>query len=195
MQRFLRSLNYVLDYNPNSSRLAKPLYVWLKTNPVPWSDLHTNLVKQFKKQVQTIHLLHLANPLAPKIVKTDASDLGYGGILKQVQDNKEQILQYTSAHWNDCQKNYSTIKKEILSIVLCVTKFQSDLLNQKFLLRVDCKSAKEVLQKDVQNLVSKQIFARWQAILSIFYFDIVYIKGDSNSIPDFLTREFLQNRS
>jgi hypothetical protein len=195
LQRFLRSLNYVLDYNPNSSRLAKPLYVWLKTNPVPWSDLHTNLVKQFKKQVQTIHLLHLANPLAPKIVKTDASDLGYGGILKQVQDNKEQILQYTSTHWNDCQKNYSTIKKEILSIVLCVTKFQSDLLNQKFLLRVDCKSAKEVLQKDVQNLVSKQIFARWQAILSIFYFDIVYIKGDSNSIPDFLTREFLQNRS
>jgi len=116
-------------------------------------------------------------------------------ILKQVQDNKEQILQYTSAHWNDCQKNYSTIKKEILSIVLCITKFQSDLLNKKFLLRVDCKSAKEVLQKDVQNLASKQIFARWQAILSIFYFVIVYIKGDSNSIPDFLTQEFLQNRS
>ena len=106
----------------------------------------------------------LSDPLAPKIVKTDASDLGYSGILKQVQDNKEQILQYTFAHWNDCQKNYSTIKKEILSIVLCITKFQIDLLNQKFLLRVDCKSAKEVLQKDVQNLASKQIFARWQAI-------------------------------
>jgi hypothetical protein len=43
----------------------------------------------------------LSDPLAPKIVETDASDLGYGGILKQVQDNKEQILQYTSAHWND----------------------------------------------------------------------------------------------
>jgi len=195
LQRFLGSLNYVLDYYPNISRLAKPLHARLKTNPTPWSDLHTDLVKQIKKQVQTIPLLHLANPSAPKIVETDASDIGYGGILKQVQGNKEQILQYTSAHWNDCQKNYSTIKKEILSIVLCITKFQSDLLNQKFLLRVDCKSAKEVLQKDVQNLASKQIFARWQAILSIFYFDIVYIKGDSNSIPDFLTREFLQNRS
>ncbi|KAK4573648.1 hypothetical protein RGQ29_031556 [Quercus rubra] len=34
-----------------------------------------------------------------------------------------------------------------------------------FLIRVDCKSAKEVLQKDVQNLISKQSFARWQAIL------------------------------
>jgi hypothetical protein len=55
-------------------------------------------------------------------------------------------------------------------------KFQSDLLNQKFLLHVDCKSAKEVLQKHVQNLASKQIFVRWQAIVSIFYFDIAYIK-------------------
>ena len=39
--------------------------------------------------------------------------------------------------------------------------FQNDLFNQKFLIRVDCKSSKEVLQKDVQNLVSKQSFARW----------------------------------
>ncbi|KAG5253016.1 CTV [Salix suchowensis] len=99
------------------------------------------------------------------------------------------LIQGKTYHLHDLQNH-----KEILSIVLCITKFQSDLLNQKFLLRVDCKSAKEVLQKDVQNLASKQIFARWQAILSIFDFDIVYIKGDTNSIPDYLTREFLQNK-
>jgi hypothetical protein len=160
LQRFLGSLNYVLDYYPNISRLAKPLHDRLKTNPIPSSDLHTNLVKQIKKQVQTIPLLHLANPLAPKIVETNASNLGYGWILKQVQDNKEQILQYTSTHWNDCHKNYSTIKKEILSIVLCITKFQSDLLNQKFLLSVDCKSAKE-LQKDCGKPVRNFSFQSW----------------------------------
>jgi hypothetical protein len=111
LQRFLGSLNYVLDYYPNISRLAKPLHYRLKTNPIPWSDLHTDLVKQIKKQVQTIPLLHLANPSALKIVETDASDIGYGGILKQVQGNKEQILQYTSAHWNDCQKKLLYYKK------------------------------------------------------------------------------------
>ena len=56
---------------------------------------------------------------------------------------------------------------------------------------MDCKSAKEVLQKDVQNLVSKKSFAIWQAILSAFDFDIEYIKGETNFIPDFLTHEFL----
>ena len=65
---------------------------------------------------------------------------------------------------------------------------------KSFLLRIDCKSAKEILQKDVQNIASKQIFARWQAILSIFDFKIEFIKGNENSLPDFLTREFLQNR-
>jgi hypothetical protein len=38
--------------------------------------------------------------------------------------------------------------------VLCITKFQNDLLKQKFLLRINCKCAKEVLQKD-QNIALK----------------------------------------
>jgi len=43
--------------------------------------------------------------------------------------------------------------------------------------------------------VSKQIFARWQAILSAFDFEIEFIKGVNNSLPDFLTKEFLQGKS
>ena len=43
------------------------------------------------------------------------------------------------------------------------------------------------------NITSKHIFARWQAILSNFDFQIEYIKGENNSIPDFLTCEFLQD--
>ena len=80
----------------------------------------------------------------------------------------------------------------MLAILKCLFKFQDDLLNQNFLLRIDCSSAKEIIEKDVKNLVAKQQFARWQALLSIFDFQIEYIKGESNSLPDYLTREFLQ---
>ena len=62
-----------------------------------------------------------------------------------------------------------------------------------FLLKVDFKSAKSILQKDIKNIASKQIFAKWQAILSNFDFQIEYIKGENNSIPNFLSREFLQD--
>ena len=88
--------------------------------------------------------------------------------------------------------NYSTIKKEILFVVLSISKFQSDLLNQKFLLRIDCKSAKYVIEKDVENIDLKHIFDWWQAILSVFDFDIKYVKGPQNNILDFLTCEFLE---
>ena len=46
----------------------------------------------------------------------------------------EQIIRFHSGTWSQSQNNYSTIKKDILSIVLCINKFQYDLLNQNFLI-------------------------------------------------------------
>jgi hypothetical protein len=97
-----------------------------------------------------------------KIVETDAFDIEYGGILKQRinLDSPKQIVRFHSGVWNKAQNNYSTIKKEILSIVLCIDNFQTDLLNKKFLICIGCKSAKYVLEKDVENIALKHIFAR-----------------------------------
>jgi len=44
---------------------------------------------------------------------------------------KEKIIAYTSKHWNHAQQKYSTVKREV--IVLSISKFQSDLVNQNFL--------------------------------------------------------------
>ena len=57
--------------------------------------------------------------------ETNASDVGYGGILKQrINPNSpKQIVPFHSGVWNKAQSNYSIIKKEILSIVLCISKF------------------------------------------------------------------------
>ena len=139
-------------------------------------------MKQIKTLVKKLLCLDIPDPSAFLIVETDASELGYEGILKQKisHDSKEQIVRYHSGIWHASQQKYSTIKKEILSIVLYLQKFQDDLFNKKFL--TDCKVAPSVLTKDVQNLVSKHIFD----------FEIEHIKGERNCLPDFLTREFLQ---
>ena len=56
---------------------------------------------------------HSRSGFRKKIVETDASDVGSGGTLKQKNlDGLESIVQCTSSHWNDTQKNYSTIKKK-----------------------------------------------------------------------------------
>ena len=152
------------------------------------------MVKQVKSQVKELPCLGILHLEAFPIIERDASNIGYGGILKQNFENKISIVRFHSGIWSGPQMNYSTVKKEILVIVLCIQKFQRDVFKKKFLLRVDCKIAKEILQKDVQNLVSKQIFARWQAILSVFDFEIEFIKGSSNVLPNFLSQEFLQGQ-
>ncbi|KAA0066357.1 Enzymatic polyprotein [Cucumis melo var. makuwa] len=128
---------------------------------------------------------------AKLIIDTDASDIGYGGILKQEFNEKISIVRYHSGIWNSAQKNHSTIKKEVLAIVLSVQKFQGDLINKEFLVRTDSKASKFIFEKDVKNFISKQIFARWQTILSCFDFKIEPIKGSENSLAGYLSREHL----
>ncbi|CAL2245616.1 unnamed protein product [Prunus armeniaca] len=64
----------------------------LKKNPVPWSDENTKAVRRLKVKVKELPCLALANPKAFKIVETDASEVGYEGILKQKVDNSEQLV-------------------------------------------------------------------------------------------------------
>ena len=171
--------------------MIKPLFQRLKKNYAPWSNEHTQVVKQVKSEVKELPCLGILHPETFPIIETESSNIGYGGILKQDFENKISIVRFHSGVWSGPQINYSMVKKESLAIVLCIQKFQSDVFNKKFLLGVDFKNAKEILQKEIQNLVSKQIFARWQAILSVFDFEIEFIKGSSNVLPDFLSREFL----
>ena len=58
------------------------------------------------------------------------------------------LVRFHSGIWSDSQRNYSTIKKEILSIEICISKFQDYLYNKKVLLRIDCKLAKEFYKRN-----------------------------------------------
>ena len=79
LQRFLGSLNYVVNFYKDMRKQCKPLFDRLKSNPPPWSDIHTSLVKQIKSHVKTLPCLGISTVSAFKIVETDASDFGYGG--------------------------------------------------------------------------------------------------------------------
>ena len=41
-----------------------------------------------------------------------------------------------------------------------------------------------MFKKDFKHDVSKQMFARWQANMAPFDFDIIYKKGCDNHLPD-----------
>jgi len=92
LQRFLGCLNYVGEFIPNLNKIIKPLHERLKKNPSPWIDNHSRVIVQVKSLVKNLSCLYLPNPQALKIVETDASDLGYYGILKQKINNYEHVI-------------------------------------------------------------------------------------------------------
>jgi phospholipid N-methyltransferase len=102
LQWFLGSLNYVADFYQNLCKKCKPLFDRLQTNPPPWTHIHTSLVKEIKQYVQTLPCLSIPTINSFKIVETNASNIGYGGIFKQkVHSNQpEKIVCFHSRVWN-----------------------------------------------------------------------------------------------
>ena len=75
---------------------------------------------------------------------------------------------------------------ELLGIVLYFQKFQGKLIDKKFVIKTDSRASKFMLEKDVKNLVSKQIFPRWQVNLSCIDFEVLPIKVKQNLLVDYL---------
>ena len=101
MQRFLGCLHYVSDFVPKLRHLCAPLYKTLRKNLVSWSQEHTQIVKQIKEKVKSLPCLSIPNLAAFMIVETDASDIGYGGILKQKLESQshEQLVRFHFGLW------------------------------------------------------------------------------------------------
>ena len=94
LQRFLGSLNYIVDFSKDLRKQCKPLFDRLQNNPMPWTDIHTFFVKQIKSHVKTLLCLGIPTIDTFKIVETDASNISYGGILKQrvSQDSSDKLF-------------------------------------------------------------------------------------------------------
>jgi len=90
-QRFLGCLNYVSNFYQDCAKDRSLLNQRLKKNPPQWIEAHTKVVQQIKGKVKTLPILYVADDNAFKIVESDASNIGWGGVLKQKKEGKEQI--------------------------------------------------------------------------------------------------------
>ena len=99
--------------------MIKPLFQRLKKNPSPWSNKHTQVVKQVKYQVKELPCLGILHPEAFPIIETDASNVGYGEILKQEFENKISIVRFYSGVWSDPQTPYEALYGRPCRSLLC----------------------------------------------------------------------------
>lgn len=83
---------------------CEPLYKKLRKNPHGWTEEHTKAVKRIKLKTKILRCLSIPHPKAFKIMKVDAFEVGFGGILMQKIDEKEVLISYSSRAWKPTQK-------------------------------------------------------------------------------------------
>ena len=118
------------------------------------------------------------------IVQTDASDVGVGAVLSQLDDDGvEKPVAFTSQSHSDRERNYSTTKKEASVIVYAVRHFRVYLLGRQYKLATDHKALTWP-----HNMEPKGRLARWVMELQEFQFSIEHRPGRRHASADASSR-------
>jgi hypothetical protein len=120
-------------------------------------------------------LLAYPNFNKPFEIHTNASKMQLGAVISQ--DNKP--VTFFSRKLNGAQLNYTTTKKELLSIVEALKEFQNSLLGHQITAHTDHKNL------TYKNFNTERIM-QWQLVLKEFVPELKYIKGTNTGVADVL---------
>ena len=92
------------------------------------------------------------------MLDTDASNVGIGAVLSQIQDGEEKVVAYGSRALTRAERNYCTTRRELLAVVHFTDQFRHFLLGGEFLVRTDNTAVKYM--RSIRHQPVGQV-ARW----------------------------------
>ena len=115
----------------------------------------------------------------------DASLYAVGGVLNQIQGDREVVITYASRSLCLSQRRYCTTRREMLAAVVMCTHFRLYLRGAHFNLRTD-RSSLRWLQK-FRN--GNGMLARWYMLLGQFSVTFEYRLGAQHANADGMSRQ------
>lgn len=121
VQQFLGLCNYYRQYIGNFSDIASPLsHLTRKDVAFTWTEACDESFNRSKEALISPPVLVYPCPVGTYILDTDASNIGIGGILSQVQDASKKL--------DKVQQRYSVTRRELLAAVTFMHQFRHYLL-------------------------------------------------------------------
>jgi hypothetical protein len=116
------------------------------------------------------------------VLRTDASDYGYGAYLCQIIDKREYPVLFLSKSFKKSELNWKTQDKECYAIYKALEKFQYLLYNRMFVLETDSKNL-----TFLNNAPLSRVY-RWKLAIQRYNFRIKHIPGEQNVVADAFSR-------
>ena len=207
LRAFLGLSVYYRRFVPGYARIAAPLHNLLKTpegstntKKHPRRSTSRNIQSQWSRECEeaftSLKQALVSPPVLgypdfrlPFILETDASYLGLGAVLSQVQGKTKIVIAYASRSLKPTERNmqnYSSMKLELVALKWAVTeKFRDLLIGAEFEVYTD-NNPLSYLQTTAKLGATE---TRWAAALSQFRFKIRYRSGKSNGNADALSRK------
>ena len=188
LMRFLGMAGYYRKFCSNFSTVSAPLTNLLKKNvKFVWTDCCQEALDKLKAILKSEPVLAAPNFLKPFKLAVDASDVGAGAVLLQEDRNGvDHPICYFSKKFNKHQKNYSTIEKECLSLVISIQHFEVYISSVSSPVTVYTDHNPLTFLKKMRN--KNQRLLRWALLLQEYNLDIRHVKGKENVVADALSR-------
>lgn len=185
VRAFVGLCGYYSNHVPNFTDIAAPLYLLTRKNVrFRWTDECQQAFESLKKQLMQQPLLSFPDFSKPFIITTDASDVGLGATLSQMDDNLEMVVAYASHTLNSLERAYSATEKECLAVKWAIGKFRPYIYGSKFTVHTD-HWALQWLRK-FKNPTGR--LARWALALQDYDFDVIHRPGKQIPHVDALSR-------
>ena len=184
LQSFIGLCQWFATFVPGFSSKASPLHAMLHRNAeFVWDDTKQKEFERLRDAVVEAGPLTQWRADCIKILRTDASQVGIGAMLLQLEDGIERPLAYFSRRLNNAEQKYSTPELEMLAIVAALGK-NRQLIQGPLMIETDHSN----LQFQSKSKVASGRVQRWKAILGEFDYTIRYIPGKHNAVADYLSR-------
>ena len=192
LKRFLGLVNFQRKFVKNCSGIMKPLCQATggkksKRAIISWTpemDAAFEQLKEAMREEITLAFPDYSGGAEPLSLFTDASSVAVGGCLAQVQGDSLRPIAFGSMTFNEAQKNYSTLDRELAAIRWAVKAFRGFLLGVEFIIHTDHRPL--VYLHNMQIVNSR--LARTLQELSEFSFVIRYTPGRDNTAADAMSR-------
>jgi hypothetical protein len=186
VQQFVGFANYYRRFIKNFAQLARPLHRLTEQGvPFKWTDHCQEAFDQLRTRLCSAPVLAYPDFNSPFILDTDASDVGIGGVLSQIDDEgRERVIAFGSRLLTKPERQYCVTRRELLAVVTFVHQYRPYLVCRKFTLRTDHGSLSWLRNfKEPEGQL-----ARWLERLQELDFDVVHRPGKAHQNADSLSR-------